>query len=84
LKRLGKKKWRRHVARIAEQLKNALEADYVVLGGGNSKLLKTLPPGCRLGDNSTAFTGGFRIWDDPEEKAKWNRTRAPEAAPKTA
>jgi polyphosphate glucokinase len=83
LKRLGKKKWRRHVARIAEQLKNALEADYVVLGGGNSKLLKTLPPGCRLGDNSTAFTGGFRIWDDPEEKAKWNRTRAPEAAPKT-
>ncbi len=84
LKRLGKKKWRRHVARIAEQLKNALEADYVVLGGGNSKLLKTLPPGCRLGDNSTAFTGGFRLWDDPEEKAKWNRTRAPEAAPKTS
>src|ERR1700676_5306926 len=47
LKRLGKKKWRRYVARIAEQLKNALEADYVVLGGGNAEMLKTLPPGCR-------------------------------------
>ncbi len=83
LKRLGKKKWRRHVARIAEQLKNALEADYVVLGGGNAKLLKTLPPGCRLGDNSTAFMGGFRLWHEPGEKAKWNRPREPEAAAKT-
>jgi polyphosphate glucokinase len=79
LKRLGKKKWRRLVARIAEQLKNALEAEYVVLGGGNAKLLKTLPPGCRLGDNSTAFAGGFRLWDEPEEKAKWNRGHKPEA-----
>lgn len=83
LKRLGKKKWRRHVARVAEQLKDALEADYVVLGGGNAKLLKKLPPGCRLGDNATAFTGGFRLWDQPKEKAKWNQSRQPEAAAKT-
>jgi len=68
LKRLGKKKWRRQVAEVAEQLKAALEADEVVLGGGNSKLLKTLPPGCRLGDNSTAFTGGFRLWDSPGKR----------------
>ena len=73
LKRLGKKKWRRHVARITEQLKAALEADYVILGGGNSKLLKTLPPGARLGDNSTAFTGGFRLWDEPSQQSAWNR-----------
>jgi predicted NBD/HSP70 family sugar kinase len=79
LKRLGKKKWRRYVARIAEQLKTALEAEYVVLGGGNAKLLKALPPGCRLGDNSTAFTGGYRLWDEPEEKAKWNRGHMLEA-----
>jgi hypothetical protein len=82
LKRLGKKKWRRYVARIAEQLINALEADYVILGGGNAKLLKTLPPGCCLGDNSTAFTGGFRLWDEPEEKSKWNRPHGPETARK--
>jgi polyphosphate glucokinase len=78
LKRLGKKKWRRYVASIAEQLKIAMEADYVVLGGGNAKLLKKLPPGTRLGDNASAFTGGFRLWDEPEEKSKWNRPHIPE------
>lgn len=83
LKRLGKKKWRRYVASITEQLKNALEADYVVLGGGNAKLLKTMPPGSRLGENSSAFTGGFRLWDEPEEKAKWNRARDLETVKKT-
>jgi predicted NBD/HSP70 family sugar kinase len=70
LKRLGKKKWRRYVTRIATDLKNALEADYVVLGGGNAKLLKKLPPGFRLGDNSTAFTGGFRLWEEPRARAE--------------
>jgi polyphosphate glucokinase len=71
LQRLGKKRWRRHVAKVVEELKNALEADYVVLGGGNAKLLKKLPPGSRLGDNSTAFTGGFRLWEQPDAHAKW-------------
>ena len=71
LKRLGKKRWRRHVAKVVEELKNALEADYVVLGGGNAKLLKKLPPGARLGDNSTAFAGGLRLWEEPGGHAKW-------------
>jgi len=71
LQRLGKKRWRRHVAKVVEELKNALEADYVVLGGGNAKLLKKLPPGSRLGDNSTAFTCGFRLWEQPDAHAKW-------------
>lgn len=82
LKRMGKKKWRRRVAEIAEQLKAALEADYVVLGGGNSKLLKTLPPGTRRGDNSTAFAGGFRLWNTPELKAIPSRASIAEAAAK--
>src|SRR6201997_808625 len=43
LERLGKKRWRRHVADVVERLKEALSADYVVLGGGNSKEIKTLP-----------------------------------------
>ena len=75
LQRLGKKKWRRHVAVVVEQLKAALEADYVVLGGGNAKLLKELPPGARLGDNSTAFIGGFRLWEEPGPRAKWKKER---------
>jgi polyphosphate glucokinase len=64
LKRLGKKKWGRHVADVVKQLKAALEADYVILGGGNAKLLKQLPAGARLGDNNNAFRGGFRLWKD--------------------
>jgi len=62
LKRLGKKKWRRRVSDVIARLKTALEADYVVLGGGNVRLLKKLPPGARLGDNANAFRGGARLW----------------------
>jgi polyphosphate glucokinase len=62
LERLGKKKWRRHVAKVTEKLKDALEADYVVLGGGNIKKLKKPPAGARLGSNENAFRGGFRLW----------------------
>jgi hypothetical protein len=64
LKRLGKKKWRRLVIDVVKRLKAALEADYVVLGGGNAKLLKKLPAGARLGDNNNAFRGGFRLWKE--------------------
>jgi polyphosphate glucokinase len=44
----------------------ALRPDDVVLGGGNARKLKTLPEGCRLGENANAFLGGFRLWDQPE------------------
>ena len=64
LKRLGKKRWRKHVGRTVEPLVRALQLDDVVLGGGNAKKLKTLPEGCRFGDNQNAFLGGFRLWED--------------------
>jgi polyphosphate glucokinase len=63
LERLGKKSWRRHVTDVVKRLKDALEADYVVLGGGNSLQMKKLPPDTRLGDNHNAFAGGFRLWN---------------------
>lgn len=63
LERLGKKKWRRHVAKVVEKLREALEADYVVLGGGNNKKIKELPPNTRLGNNDNAFRGGLRVWE---------------------
>ena len=62
LKRLGEEKWRHEVNEVVQQLKTAMQADYVVLGGGDARLLKELPPGTRLGDNSNAFQGGFRLW----------------------
>ena len=63
LERLGKKKWRRAVADVVGRLKAAMVADYVVLGGGNAKRIRSLPPDTRLGDNRNAFLGGFRLWE---------------------
>ena len=62
LMRSGKKKWRRHVAEVVSLLKSAVQADDVVIGGGNAKLLKTLPASARLGTNANAFVGGYRLW----------------------
>jgi polyphosphate glucokinase len=63
LKRMGKKKWRRYVDDVVAKLKDALEAESVVIGGGNAKLLKELPDGARLGNNKNAFRGGARLWE---------------------
>lgn len=63
LKRLGKTKWRHYVTEVVERLKDALGAEYVVLGGGNIHNLKKLPPNTRMGDNRNAFLGGFRMWE---------------------
>jgi polyphosphate glucokinase len=64
LERIGKRKWRRHVKHIVELFMAATNADYVVLGGGNVRLLETLPPRTRRGSNANAFRGGFRLWED--------------------
>ena len=66
LKRLGKRKWRRHVTTIVELLSAATNADYTVIGGGNVRFLEELPPKARRGNNANAFRGGFRLWDDVE------------------
>src|SRR5260370_5885205 len=63
LERVGKKKWRRYVAVVVARLIAALQPDDVVLGGGNVKKVKELPPRCRAGDNANAFLGGFRLWE---------------------
>jgi predicted NBD/HSP70 family sugar kinase len=65
LKRLGRKKWEKHVAFGTKRITEAVHPDDVVLGGGNAKKLKKLPAGARLGDNANAFIGGFRLWDHP-------------------
>jgi polyphosphate glucokinase len=62
LKRLGLKKWSRTVNEVVTQLSTLLEADYVVIGGGNARKLKRLPKNARLGSNDFAFLGGFRVW----------------------
>lgn len=65
IERFGKKKWRKYVDSAVASLIAALNPDDVVIGGGNAKLLKQLPPGCRAGNNANAFIGGFRLWEEP-------------------
>ena len=60
---VGKKRWRKLVKDVIERLVAATEPDDVVIGGGNVVHLKTLPKGCRAGNNDNAFVGGFRMWD---------------------
>ncbi len=65
-RRLGPKKWRKVVGEVVRQLATVLEVDYVVLGGGNTRKLKTLPKHVRRGDNRNAFAGGLRLWEQNE------------------
>src|SRR5438270_1269686 len=64
LERLGQEKWQKNVFAAVAQLKQAVQADDVVLGGGNAKKLTDLPADVRLGNNNNAFIGGFRMWQD--------------------
>ena len=75
LERLGKKKWRKHVAFGVTRLIDAIHPDEVVLGGGNVELLKEMPLGCRAGDNAFAFVGGFRMWEDGRGEVAPSRTQ---------
>ncbi|MEA3178734.1 MAG: polyphosphate glucokinase [Gammaproteobacteria bacterium] len=61
--RLGTKKWRKVVRDVVDQLSKVLEVDYVIVGGGNAKRLKSLSENERLGDNDNAFVGGSRLWE---------------------
>lgn len=74
LKKNGRHKWRKNVDDVVERLVTALEPDDVVLGGGNAKLLKELPPRCRMGDNANAFLGGFRLWEKKAPKSRKKKT----------
>ena len=44
--------------RAIKLLKQAFIADYVVLGGGNAKVIENLPDGVELGHNRNAYPGG--------------------------
>ncbi len=76
LDRAGKKRWRRLVFEIVPRLREAFQVDEVVLGGGNSKLLRTLPTGSRRGNNRNAITGGFRLFQDRNATASRGKTEA--------
>jgi polyphosphate glucokinase len=64
LKTFGEKRWQAEVRRVVPDLKKSFIADYVVLGGGNAKLVEKWPPRVTLGHNRNAFAGGTRLWQN--------------------
>ncbi|HEX5104772.1 MAG TPA: hypothetical protein VFV87_13215 [Pirellulaceae bacterium] len=68
--KLGPKKWQRYVLEILPVLKNALLADYLVLGGGNAKEVEELPDGVRRGHNRAVVEGGRRLWEQLSDPAQ--------------
>jgi len=64
IERLGRKRWRKHVAKVVEILRAAMQATSVSLGGGEAQRLKEIPVGVTVGTNADAITGGCRLWAD--------------------
>ncbi len=82
----GLKRWEKAVLGSVDILRDCFWPDDIYLGGGNAKLLKTLPPGCRRGDNRDAFRGALRLWPGADMLAEahgttW-RIQYPKAAKK--
>ena len=65
---LGNKAWRREVWEVVGIMHSGLLPDEIVLGGGNAKRLtkhaEEIPDSVRIGDNTNAFLGGFKVWQD--------------------
>jgi polyphosphate glucokinase len=70
LERRGKRRWRKSVRDIITRLQAAMICDYVLLGGGNAKLMKDLPPDVIVGANSNAIEGGIKLWTMPDPTIK--------------
>lgn len=67
LERDGPTLWQRSVHEAVAMLRDAIGFDYLVLGGGNARLVDTLPPSTRRGANEHAFEGGLRLWEEVVE-----------------
>jgi polyphosphate glucokinase len=60
----GHEAWQASVVEVLPQVRAALAADYVVLGGGNGRKVEHLPPLTCHGGRHDAFEGGVRLWED--------------------
>jgi len=70
--RRGKRRWQRFVLDVATRLMSAMQADHLLIGGGNVRHLRDqlgrLPMGTRLGGNADAFRGGMRLWRSADDR----------------
>jgi polyphosphate glucokinase len=83
LLRFGRRKWEKYVGDVVARLTAALEPEDIVLGGGNAARLRDLPPRCRIGANTNAFPGGFRLWAGAARRGAGTSAASPRAGART-
>jgi polyphosphate glucokinase len=65
LKRNGRKRWNRDVARALDELRRAINFRACYIGGGNAKKLNgSLPANVSIVDNTAGLLGGISLWRD--------------------
>ena len=82
--RRGMNRWRRYVIDVVTRLTAAMQADHVLIGGGNARHLRDqlirFPEGTRLGSNADAFRGGMRLWLSADERLAAGRATTARAS----
>jgi polyphosphate glucokinase len=65
LHRIGKKKWRRRVAKAIESFAGLLNYDRLYIGGGNAEHLRGhVEESITLVDNVAGILGGIKLWEE--------------------
>jgi len=65
MKKVGKKRWNKRVARVIAQVLPIWNPRALYLGGGNAKHLKIeLPPEVTIVSNTAGLLGGIALWKD--------------------
>jgi polyphosphate glucokinase len=81
LKKLGKKKWNKHVAQVLQQIDPIWNPRRIYLGGGNAKHLKLdLEPHIKIVHNVAGLLGGIALWHDQVPAARPASQRAARVA----
>ena len=63
LKRVGKRRWRKRVERVLDQLRVVINFDTMYVGGGDARLIDfKLPADIKIVSNDAGITGGVKLW----------------------
>ncbi|HTV89037.1 MAG TPA: ROK family protein [Stellaceae bacterium] len=69
LKKIGKKKWGRRVARVLDILRRLVNFDHLYIGGGNARHIGfALPADVTIVPNTDGLTGGIALWRAEEAR----------------